>query len=69
MKYINHHSLNNECVRVYMCVCFDDTERIRAVYILPVKEFNSKCSCMCVSIEHFKRRNDMQLWRRLGAIE
>ena len=33
MKYINHHSLNNECVRVYMCVCFDDTERIRAVYI------------------------------------
>ena len=45
MKYINHHSLrnfNNECVRVNMCVniaigideCFDDTERIRAVYSL-----------------------------------
>ena len=37
IKYINHHSLlrnfNNECVRVYMCVCFDDTERIRAVYV------------------------------------
>ena len=38
MKYINHHSLrnfNNECMCscIYVCVCFDDTERIRAVYI------------------------------------
>ena len=45
MKYINHHSLGILImnVRVYMCVnigfneCFDDTERIRAVYSLILK--------------------------------
>ena len=57
----------NVFVYIYMCVCFDDTERIRAVYI-SLRNFNTKIlnvqSCMCVSIgynEHFKRRNDMQL--------
>ena len=54
MKYINHHSLRN-FNNVYMCVnigfneCFDDTERIRAVYSLRNL------------ILKFKRRNDMQL--------
>ena len=54
MKYINHHSLrnfNNECVRVYMCVCFDDTE-IKDKSCVFVKEFNTKILNVrvCVSV-------------------
>ena len=49
-------------------------ERIRSVYSL--RNFNTKilnvCVCACVSIgfnEHFKRQNDMQLCRQIGATE
>ena len=64
-------------VRVYMCVnigfneCFDDTERIRAVYSLILKLNVRVYVCQyCIGYnELFKRRNDMQLWRRLGATE